>query len=238
MSRLGTHQQQVGDVGAGNHQQQADGGKQDEDRLAHVADGRVVEAPHDGRESPGHVAAPFPFELPRQARQLAGQLLRRDARSKAGDQVDLAPRRIAKGAVGRHRTRWSPHLDAPRVVDARRHDADDRERLLVHVQPSADNVAARAVAPPPQPVADHDDRFSAGDIVARSELAADRRARAEDLEEAAGDGRAVDIARLAILEKDPAKDPGACHARGALEQSAGARDFLDLGFAEGIVIEP
>ena len=219
-SRLAAHQQQVRDVRARDQKHETNRSEQrDQDRPG-VADHHIFERAHHRRHAARLVWREAFFVAARQRGQLGGGLLDADAGAHAGNQVHFLAG--AKGERSAHRDRRgrSPRLDPARVVAVRGHHAGDRERQFIDGDAAADHRRRRAVTPSPQPFADHDDRLASWLIVRGRQGAADHRAGAQHVEEAAGDERAVDVAGGVRVDDRPLLDGMAADTADGLQQAA------------------
>ena len=118
--------------------------------------------------------------------------------------VELAGDRVTKRLVRGHRSHGrhgSPGLDTARILEPRRHDADDGERLLADGETPPEDVVRTAIASPPEAVTQHQDLRRAGDVVRRVERASYPGVRAQHLEERTGDVRDQDGAGLPGLDE-------------------------------------
>ena len=226
-----TQQYQIGHIGARNQQHESDRHHQRDDERLHVADDRCRERKHDGHQPAGIPRRRRPLELGGHRRELASRLFERNAGSKSPDEIDLAARGIAKRASRRRRMGRAPQLDTARKVQVR-HDANDRERLLPDLDATPQHQRRRAVAALPEPAADDRDGLRAVDIVFSAQGAAEHRLDAEHLEEAPGDEGAAHVARVPVLDEQPAAGTVGIQARNRLEQPAVAPHGVDLAIAE------
>ena len=127
--------------------------------------------------------------------------------------------------------RRAPQLDTSRKVQVR-HDADNRERLLLDLDATPQHERRRAVAALPEPAADDRDRLRAVDIVFSAQGAAEHRLDAKHFEEAAGHEGAAHVARIPVLDEQPAAGTVGVDAGNRLEQPAVAPHGVDLAIAE------
>ena len=179
-------QQQVGDVGAGDQQDEADrahqGQEHDADRAgveAFVerlddADGELLVA---GRMSRGQALD--------DAVELGPRLRGGDAGLQAREHGEVAD--VAAAALLRRRDRRHPQLGVGRELDAGRHHADHRGRLAVDADRQAEHAAIAAVARLPQRVAEDHHALGARLVVAAPEAAAEEHRLAQDVEGVGGD---------------------------------------------------
>ena len=84
------HQQQVGDVGAGNQQHEGDGSEERDHRTSHVADHHLGEGAHDDGETAEGIGGRVSSEDLVQRLELARGLLNRHAGAQPADESDLA----------------------------------------------------------------------------------------------------------------------------------------------------
>ena len=89
-----------------------------------------------------------------------------------------------------------------------------------------------AVAALPEPAADDRDGLRAVDIVFSAQGAAEHRLDAKHFEEAPGHEGAAHVARIPVLDEQPAAGTVGVQARNRLEQPAVARHGVDLAIAE------
>ena len=134
---------------------------------------------------------------------MSDQRLRmRDARLQPREHEEVAVAALRRRIFGRGErivrdapVRGRPQRGAIGIIDARRHDADDRVRLVVETNRLADDVRSSAETSFPETVAQNGDPRRARALVARLEAAADRRRDAEHVEEIRVDHRAADALR-------------------------------------------
>ena len=189
--RLGSHEEQVGDVGAGNQQQEAHGAQQDPQRRLDVADHRLTGEIHHGAE-PG-------------VRQNRGRaLVRKDRRQVRQQRLELGPHLPRRGAVGdaRHavdaegaelhvlavEAERPPELHLLlREREAGRHHPDDFDARPVEIDDPPNHPRIGAEAGPPQVIAEHDDGRGARPIVPGPEAASEAGRSPQHVEERRGD---------------------------------------------------
>ena len=173
-------QQQVGDVAAGDEQDEADGAEKREHAPRVVAD-EIVER-GDGREVElGRFAREGAAETLGVGAQLAERLL--VGRPGLQARVDLQVVLVVHGlAFRRERDRHPQFFAVGGVGERRRHDADDVVGASVERDAASDGSGIAAEAPRPEPVAEHGDLLASGLIFLRREHAAVRRRQVEDVE--------------------------------------------------------
>ena len=127
--------------------------------------------------------------------RLDAGLLERHARFEAPDRVKAAVvlPDVAVFLAGRHPERRARLAALER--EPAREDADDLVRLVVEPYDGAHDVASRAKSRLPRLVAEHGHAWSADDVLAWQERAAEDRANAEHLEQSGADARAGDLLR-------------------------------------------
>ena len=125
----------------------------------------------------------------------------------------------------------APQLDTLRKVEVR-HDADNRESLLLDLDATPQHERRCPVATLPEPAADDRDRLRSVDIVFSAQGAAEHRRDAEHFEEAPGYEGAAHVARVPVLDEQPAARTVGIQARNRLEQPAVARHGVDLAIAK------
>lgn len=114
----------------------------------------------------------------RLAQRHAGQEARR------GIEVGRAVRDLLRRVSGRSGELRQPDVDvAVRIIEARRHDADERAGRSVERERATEGVGAALEEPLPEPFGDHRDRPRADFVLVSEERATFERADAEDGEE-------------------------------------------------------
>src|SRR5437763_10751479 len=113
---------------------------------------------------------------------------------------------------------------------ARRHDADDRVRLAIELQRSADDVGGRAKTALPESVAQDHDMAAIGSVRFAQEYTAERRPCAHDLEEIGADGACDDRLRIAAAGKRELPEPIDRHP---LEESCVALPVVEIRWRDG-----
>ena len=189
-------EEKVRDVGAGDEEDEPDGGEEDEDLRARASD--EVLAQRDEARA-GLVGVAVLAEAAGERAELRLRLRGGDAggeprddvevvRAHVGDRID----RRAQGVLGDDEARRRPELAGLREAHALGDDADDGVRLPVEEDGSPDDAGVGVEAAAPGPLGE-DDLTAAVDP--RAEPAAEHRLEADDAEEIAGDDHAVDAHR-------------------------------------------
>ena len=150
LSRGGSREQQVGHVGQGDEQQDANGGEQEIQRRARVADERVGHRQH--LEIPILRAAVLPQDFARHGFEVGAS--RGDVGVQAGNAGQVegpAPRRHADREI-------APEIDVgPRKHEARRRHADNRACLIVQTKRAAEHTPVRPEPRSPVRMRQHDE---------------------------------------------------------------------------------
>ena len=131
LARLRAREQQVGDVGAGDEQQEADGTEEQPDRAADGTDDLVGEREHDRVELHLNRIEPFARHRARDPAQLVGCLPHRRAWLQAAGGVQAVASVIGSGRIHLQRRPELGRFGIAKVGrqnEARRHDAHDFER--------------------------------------------------------------------------------------------------------------
>ncbi len=118
------HQLQVGDVGAGDEEDERHGCQQGQQGPPRGADDRILEPADVGD---GAAEAAIGLVMAQDRLQRGRRRRHRRAGPQPRHEIDLAPGRVAERAVGRHGVRGRPDVHAGRVVQIGGHHADDRE---------------------------------------------------------------------------------------------------------------
>ena len=187
-ARRGAGQQQVGDVRAGDQQDQRHGAKGGERRNLHLVRREIVpQRPHV--RAPALVLGVGRGEPVRHGAQLFARPLDRHTRLEPPEklQIPRAPGRI----VRKWRQRDVRHLQEGEVHVGRQH-ADDRVRPAVDADGPTDDGRIGLVAAPPELIGQDDDRSGARLVVSRVDLSTERRDDAEHAEQARAHGSARD----------------------------------------------
>ena len=223
------HQLQVGDVGAGDEEDERHGREQRQQRPPRGADDRILEA---ADVDDGAAKAPAVIIVLQHGLQCRGRLGHRRTGLQPRHEIDLAPRRVAERAVGRHGMRRRPDVDPDRVVEIAGHHADDRVAALAQRDATAEHMRRAGEPRPPQILSDHEHRLGAVDVVGRGERAADHRRHPEHLEEGPGDERAVDGRPGAVPGQEFAADAVRVDSRHRGEVPGVSRGPCDGAIAE------
>jgi hypothetical protein len=186
----GAREQQIRDVGAGDDENQRDGGEQQVERGSRVADELILQRSDGGallivrRRIRG-------FEAGGDRRHFRLSLFERDAFLQSADDA-IVVRRPRRG-FGLHPCR-KPDVGLAGAAKAGRHHANDRERPLAEADGAANGAGVTAEPPHPELVANDRSQRTAGRFVRRLEDAASLRRDAKDGEESGRDpngGRVV-----------------------------------------------
>ena len=183
LARVGSREQEIGEVRARNDQHESDDALQNPDRRLHAADDVVLQR-IDPKPMPGRVrhvgirrdVLPV-HELHLEVRPRQRE---RHARLEATDQIEKVAAAVSRiDGIQRER---QPQLDLLIVhVVAARHDADDARLHAVDVEDRAERVLVRAERPLPQLVRENRDVFGvrqrvfAGEHPSADRLNAERR---------------------------------------------------------------
>ena len=184
----GTHEQQIGDVGAGDEQDEAHSSEQNEQRGAGVG--------NDGIAQRLHAEAGFGIgERPAAAEFLVGELHLRvglrqgDARPEPRRRHEVV---ALVGAVGID-LEGQPDVGHGIGAELLADDAEDRVRLIAERKRGADDVGIAAELTLPEAVADHDHVSAVGRIFLRREGAAEDHRCSEEAEVRFAHVNAVDL---------------------------------------------
>jgi hypothetical protein len=174
------HEQQIGDVGAGDEQHEADRAEQGQQRRAHVARDEILKLSH-GRRVTRVEVGPLGGELLLNPFEFGPRLLDRHAVFQPRDDGVAAPAAgLESGRLLRPVERMpdvAPADERPLIID-RRHHADDGLTLAVEPQrlPDDARVASESL---PQPMTDDDDAMTCFAQLVRRERAPEQRRDAE-----------------------------------------------------------
>ena len=220
-ARRRAREQQVGDVGAGDQQDEADGAEKHQHGLADVADHRLVERDR-GEVEPLVAVRILRGEALADGLHLGSDVLEWNARLGPADGSEVPRAALAGGEV---RVVGDRHPDDPagRVGEALRHHPHDLGRYAVDRDLLPDRVVAAAEALAPQPVADDRDLAAAWVVLVGPEGAAERGAHTEEVEQRGADLGGVEPHGLPLAGEDDA-GPG---DRGRVRQRLAL--FLDVG---------
>ena len=242
--RRGARQQQVGDVGAGDEQDERDDPDQDEQRLA-IVPAQLGQA---GRrrlqpERRGEIALGQRLGRPVRKRSPPGSAAARRASAAViasidwpgwrrsmmlSHQVDSTVEGALRAAQAHQVDRADRCRDVERAADGGaeepgRHDADDRERHAIDRQRPADDAGIALKAALPEPLADHQRRpvgTAAAPIVVRRQQPTESRPDAERLEEATAHHQR----RRPGRSRRPSRDRGALRPRRVRRRRVRASD--------------
>ena len=198
-------EQQVGDVRAGDQEDEADRARQDRERRPHRTRELVAEG-NDRHRSGRIVGGVLGSEPAADSIEVFAGLGEGDALFQASDRLQVL---AAAAGVRRGRVVAERRPDLGRLVEVRReqrleggrHHADDLEVLLVHPDLPADDGGVGAEAPPPERVAQDELAPRVRPVVRRLEAPAERRADAEQVEVVRADPHARDALGLAALRQ-------------------------------------
>jgi hypothetical protein len=169
------HQQQVGDVGAGDQQHEPDRAHEDQQRRLHVADDLVAHRRQLDRQPRAVGLGVLRLQPPVHGRQHAARAVQRHPRLEPSDhRQELGA--TAEGRVGALRHQ---QVGGARQHQPGRRDADHRARDAVERDRPADDRRVATEAPLPEGVAEHDDARHAAALLVGREAAAEHRRRAE-----------------------------------------------------------
>ena len=198
-----TGQREVRDVGAGDEQDEADRGGEQQERRAGVPRELLAEGNghdrHAGRD--GIVLGVVVRHFGRDFREILARALERRPLLEAGEReehpgvpvvLDLFAR--AEGAGG------DRHVDVVLVGIARnrRQDPDDRVRPVVHAEDLADDLRIAAEASHPVLVREHEHRFGAVPVLALQEGPPEDGLHAHEIEEVRRDDAGLRRARARV----------------------------------------
>ncbi len=198
---LGAQQQQVGDVDAGEQQQQADRGEQRQQRRPAAAEQRALERPQRRPFALREVAGVNRRELAHDAVEVGFRARQRHPGPQPRHGVEAVRfdgLGVERAAVERHR---HPHVGVAGVVEAGRHDADDRARPPVEHHLAAEHAAVAAEGVLPQPVREHHHVVAPRRVFGGEEAAPERRRDAEGREERLHHPRRHQLPRLSAAEQ-------------------------------------
>ena len=193
---------QVGDVRAGDEQNEGDRAHQNRKRRPHVA-GQHPREWNGGHRIGRVVSRKLPEQLRLHGFDVLNGGLQRHAGLGAGDRLQM----LAAAAGERLRAVVSdqrPHVRAPieplgyERLERRRHHANDGELEIVHRDDPPDRGRVAVEAAAPQPVAQDDDAPAVRRVFVGAEVAADRRPHAEGVEKIRRDAHAADPLRAAV----------------------------------------
>ena len=185
-------QQEIGHVGAGDEQHEADRPGQRDECGPHLAHGDLAQVvDHDAPAVVGPRV--LLLEPRRDGVHLAAGLLDRHAGSEPADHVVVM--RSSFGELLRGEGDGDVQLGRVES-EAGPHDPDHGVRLAVERERRSDQVPTRAEPVLPEPVADDDDAARTGPILLGEEGPAVQRSRAEEIEQVGGDQGAIDHFRV------------------------------------------
>ncbi len=196
-----THEQQVGDVGAGDQQHEHHGGENDVEGLFQIADRILLNVQDLGAPLAIHLGEPMLHRL-RDQPHLA-------VRGVDGNIVLHAPenahptrsaRIVAQLLRGEHA--WRPDLGGERIALFRGNDADDRERPRIDPHGLADHPLVAAEVAPPELLAQHHDRCRARLVFPLAEETPVEGLDAQEVEQIRSHLHALNPLGVAALEHD------------------------------------
>ena len=191
------HQQQVGDVGAGDQQHEDDRARQEIDCSADITVEKAPERGHHAQRG-RHERALTVADVDRACLHARPRILNRSIAREPGDGEHRTLARRAGGIEGQ------PELLAHGgELERRRHDADDFDDLVVEPDRAADHRPVRPEAAAPEPVAQQDHLPSLADIRSIDE-AAELRRYGEGLQQVAADERAERLGGLVAANQHAA----------------------------------
>ena len=192
-------QQQVGDVGAGDQQDERDRAHQREEHDANrPAVLLLVERQDAGLDVLVGLGILL-FDLSGYVDQLRLPVRSRDAGRQVSEGPEWARIALLLQQAG-HLVERQPDVGVEGEPHPFRHHADDRRRVVVDAHRPADHAGILAVAIDPHGVTDQRHGLGAGFVVVRNEVATDHRPHAERAERVGRHERAVEtLGRLALV---------------------------------------
>ena len=233
--RRAAREQQVGHVGAGDQQDQADGAEQQDQRRASVLDDVVLQRDDPNPHLRGGVLGELLAELRRDSIHLRLGLGQRHVApdpAEHGEEGEVPRRGLLVVELDRREELRVGHeepLGGQVQPEARWQDPDHLVGDAVYLDRASHQAGVAAVAAEPEPVAEHHHVRPAGHLFIGCEGAPQHRLHAEQREEVGGDRGEVHPLRLAIAGEVP---PQVRHARPARR-----REGLEGLAAELVVAE-
>ena len=201
-------QQQAGDVRARDQQHETDGAEQHQERGADAADDLVAQ-----RLQPDGAPRVGLWKVPRlplgECLELGARRREARARLQAGEDLEVVHVPLGE-QVARHVERRRGHDERREHPDARvlgivegsRHDAEDRVRHAVDLDPAADDRRVACQLALPDALADDDQRLCGAAVGRGRERPAHERRHREDVEVVGRDARGRHALRLASRHRD------------------------------------
>ncbi len=197
-----TREHQPGDIGARDQQQDTNGAEERPDGLARRSND-VIQKRRDDNGVADEWRGPLAIQVLGNCREVRGRFARCHAVLEAANEVQDADigqnvglPRLARGGQARRQRR--PQLRPARVVEARRHDADDFLHLLIEPERAADDGRVAAETPDPCAVAQHHHARPVRHIVFGTQRPSKKRRRSERVEERARHARVRQLDRIAF----------------------------------------
>ncbi len=167
LSRRRAREQHVGDVGAGDQEDERHRRQEHEERRPDVSDHGLLE------RSDGHVAVgagELLLQAPGDRRHLGPREVERRPALQAREHPEALPSAVGgAGSEDVGRPELGSRRPERREVEALRHDPDDRVGLAVQVHRLPEDLRVAGIAPLPEAVAQHDLVFPAGFLLFRQE---------------------------------------------------------------------
>ena len=177
---------EVGGVGAGQQQHQADGAEEDPERRPETAHQLLAHRHHRHRHAGDRRGRVLALQAGVDGADVCLRLANGDPRLQLAEEAHHAKGAAGDGRLrGAERTRRGGHEDARLVgiLGQRRQHADDQDRFVVHAQPPADDARIAAEAVAPVVIGQQQHRIGAVALVVGSEVAPEDRFDTESAEE-------------------------------------------------------
>ena len=203
----GPRDQQARDVRARDEQDEPDRSLQQQQRAAHVADEILAQRHEDDIARAARIRM-FALHVRSDRVHVVLGVVEADAVLDSPDRLEVpdVPRRRKIALVDRRRghrlLREYPQLRPVGPSETRRHDADDGRGLAVHVHAPADRCRVRSEERVPRRLIEDHHRLGRHRILCGRERPAERRRRAQHIEERCGDVRARQLLRVARLDRE------------------------------------
>ena len=207
-------QEQVGDVGAGDEEHEADRAQQHQQRRAHVPGGLDAERGDEQAPVVGVVVRVVALELLGDGPHLPRGLLHRNPWSHARDEVEeLRGAVVVRHLIGLEDER-GPDLGVAveEIPEPARHHPDDFVALAVQGEATAHDVRRTPEDPPPGIVAQNRDPIVPGAVLTRLQGPSQQRGHLERGEELAGHALALQAHRL--VDAGEVRLPSGLHRHG------------------------
>jgi len=223
----GAREQEIGDVGAGDEEHEADGADEHEQSGANVASELIAESDGVGADF-GVGVRVLLFELFGDDGEIGVGGGEGDAEFEARDDLKIVVAAVGQFLLG-EADRNPDFGFTVGELEAAGHHADDRGFFVVEPNLPADNLRITGKTAKPEAVAENDDRSGAGHVVFGKEVAAESGRDAENGEEVGGDGATAKLFRVALAgESDGGSEGRSGHvgedliARAPLGEVAGS----------------